>query len=127
MQAALVRRNPRQMFARCTVQVRAASGASGALLLLDFQQEQLCVAEVGPYHHAVLGRLYGGMAVQRAEAQVLGQAEGVDQHGSCLGMGRRKVRALAGELKWWGCPGATSMELGDVVCLCNPSRCQAIS
>ena len=109
------------------MQVRAASGASGALLLLDFQQEQLCVAEVGPHHHAVLGRLYGGMAVQRAEAQVLGRAEGVDQHSSCLGMGRRKVRALAGKLKCWCWPEAASMELGDVVCLCNPSRCQAVS
>ncbi len=97
------------------------SGASGALLLLDFQMEQLCVAEIGPCHHAVLGRLYGGMAVQRAEAQVLGRAEGVDQHSSCLGMGRRKVKALAGEPNCGGCSQATSMELGDVVCLCNPA------
>ena len=102
------------------------SGASGALLLLDFQQEQLCVAEVGPHHHAVLGRLYGGMAVQRAEAQVLGRAEDVEQQGSCLGAGRRKIKALAGKLKCGGCPEATSGELGDVVCLCSPSRCQAV-
>ena len=81
------------------MQVRAASGASGALLLLDFRQEQLCVAQVGPYHHAVLGRLYGGMAVQRAEAQVLGQADGLHRQSSCLGMGMRKTKALAGELK----------------------------
>eukprot|EP00891_Asterochloris_glomerata_P004796 jgi/Astpho2/4796/Aster-00341 len=99
--------------------VRAVSGASGALLLLDFQMEQLCVAEIGPCHHAVLGRLYGGMAVQRAEAQVLGRAGGVNQHSSCLGMGRRKVKALAdahqratGQRKPW--LGPTASPIADV-------------
>jgi hypothetical protein len=84
--------------AACNQQVRAASGASGSVVLLDTGTQKVHVACVGG-GNAILGELLHGLAKQVAEAALLfpppppGSA-------SLIGMGRLRDPQLAGDMSF---------------------------